>query len=411
MGTEIDVGIIQEYAVTPEYESGDFEHIPNFSVSNVYDMASEIGKDFEHLIDTYGVESIGGIMPKVIGALEQLERLASQAETIEETMSEFKAAIEQLEREKRQKAQDRLKYDRDLEAIEERMRTENQELSNVILRLQEENKRLNMSLRHSDSFHSFERGHPDGEESDDSNSKVASVVGKLQNQIAICDSQMASKSADLDSALAQIERLTCLNKDLRRKIKHSQASIRSSAEEKAELQAATQMYKKEITTLKCKLNLLEEKESKSGNKDLKIVAPPSPAGFVDGKAVEIPCFTASELKEIIWERNELKTKLSDLLDIVTALRKNEQSRQSALQYNKNELLTVKRKWNSANSTLMSILFRETEDAGPNEEEAPVQGPLPFEPEDAPWRRSESGIRSFFRKLFGSTEAPFGFLQQ
>ena len=34
------------------------------------------------------------------------------------------------------------------------MRAENQELSNMMARLQEENKRLSMSLRHSDSFHS-----------------------------------------------------------------------------------------------------------------------------------------------------------------------------------------------------------------------------------------------------------------
>lgn len=26
------------------------------------------------------------------------------------------------------------------------------------------------------------------------------------------------------------------------------------------------------------------------------------------------------------------------------------------------------------------------------EEGPVQGPLPLEPDDAPWKRSESGIR-------------------
>jgi hypothetical protein len=27
-----------------------------------------------------------------------------------------------------------------------------------------------------------------------------------------------------------------------------------------------------------------------------------------------------------------------------------------------------------------------------EEDPPVQGPLPFEPDDAPWKKSESGIR-------------------
>lgn len=29
---------------------------------------------------------------------------------------------------------------------------------------------------------------------------------------------------------------------------------------------------------------------------------------------------------------------------------------------------------------------------PVEEDAPVQGPLPYEPDDAPWKKSESGIR-------------------
>lgn len=35
-----------------------------------------------------------------------------------------------------------------------------------------------------------------------------------------------------------------------------------------------------------------------------------------------------------------------------------------------------------------ILFRSDDE----QEEGPVQGPLPLEPDDAPWKRSESGIR-------------------
>lgn len=30
-----------------------------------------------------------------------------------------------------------------------------------------------------------------------------------------------------------------------------------------------------------------------------------------------------------------------------------------------------------------------------QEEGPVQGPLPLEPDDAPWKRSESGIRKLY----------------
>lgn len=47
---------------------------------------------------------------------------------------------------------------------------------------------------------------------------------------------------------------------------------------------------------------------------------------------------------------------------------------------------------------------------PTEDDPPVQGPLPYEPDDAPWKKnsSESGIRKFFRKLFsepGPTSFP------
>jgi hypothetical protein len=44
----------------------------------------------------------------------------------------------------------------------------------------------------------------------------------------------------------------------------------------------------------------------------------------------------------------------------------------------------------ANADLLYVIR-----SGPStqeEEEAPVQGPLPYEPDDAPWKRNESGIR-------------------
>lgn len=39
--------------------------------------------------------------------------------------------------------------------------------------------------------------------------------------------------------------------------------------------------------------------------------------------------------------------------------------------------------------LVCIIFLRSDD---EQEEGPVQGPLPLEPDDAPWKRSESGIR-------------------
>ena len=46
--------------------------------------------------------------------------------------------------------------------------------------------------------------------------------------------------------------------------------------------------------------------------------------------------------------------------------------------------------------LSNVMQDATDEGDPS-----VQGPLPDEPEDAPWKtKGDSGIRHFFRKLFG-----------
>ena len=39
-----------------------------------------------------------------------------------------------------------------------------------------------------------------------------------------------------------------------------------------------------------------------------------------------------------------------------------------------------------------FFFRESSEPAEDYSDLPVQGPLPEEPEDGPWRRNESGIR-------------------
>jgi len=43
------------------------------------------------------------------------------------------------------------------------------------------------------------------------------------------------------------------------------------------------------------------------------------------------------------------------------------------------------------------------DSEEDSSDRPVQGPMPYEPEDAPWKKSEvSGIRKFFKRVFGTS---------
>lgn len=82
------------------------------SVIDVYDIASEIGKEFEKIIDCFGTETVTGLMPKVITALEHLEVLASKNERVNSNVQELEAKIQKLESDKLEKAEDRIRYER-----------------------------------------------------------------------------------------------------------------------------------------------------------------------------------------------------------------------------------------------------------------------------------------------------------
>merc|ERR1719154_309110 len=91
----------------------------NLNLVDVYDIAADIGKEFEHLIDQHGAEQVTSLMQKVISALEHVET---------------------------KKADERLKYARDIEQVEEHYKAETKDYLTTIKRLQEENRKLSSSL-------------------------------------------------------------------------------------------------------------------------------------------------------------------------------------------------------------------------------------------------------------------------
>lgn len=82
------------------------------SVVDVYDMASEIGKECEKIIDQFGAEAVTSLMPKVISALELLENLATKNERENMQMQELRAKIQQLETDKQEKAEYRQRFEK-----------------------------------------------------------------------------------------------------------------------------------------------------------------------------------------------------------------------------------------------------------------------------------------------------------
>lgn len=112
------------------------------TVVDVYDIASEIGKECEKIIDQFGADAVTSLMPRVINALELLETLATKNELENNEVSELRARISQLENDKIEKAEYRKKFEKELEFIEEQWRSETKELLSLVSKLQEENRRL-----------------------------------------------------------------------------------------------------------------------------------------------------------------------------------------------------------------------------------------------------------------------------
>ncbi len=116
------------------------------SVADVYDMAADIGKEFEVVIDSHGPDHISGLMQKVISALEHLERFAADADEEEEAMEQLRSTVAHLEREEAKKNEERQRVTKELEQIEEHYKQETRDLLSTVKRLQDENRKLSSSL-------------------------------------------------------------------------------------------------------------------------------------------------------------------------------------------------------------------------------------------------------------------------
>lgn len=356
------------------------------SVVDVYDIASEIGKECEKIIDQFGAEAVTSLMPKVINALELLENLATKNERENTQLQDLRGKILQLENDKIEKAEYRQRFEKELEAIEEQWRIESRELVQVVSKLQDENRRL---AKVQDSSQNVEVSVSESNsESGIMLQRLQTIIDKQRDELRIKDRSLQDKISDIEHLKMQVERITVSNRELRRKHRSLQGQVRNMCDERADFLVQMQDQQRNITGLRQRLGLAQKE-----NEDL--TKSDNEAPDLTNKAIydlddpNRPRFTTAELKDILHERNELKTRVSDLEDELETYRPK----------NKAETCFSAKKFFSKPTFIAPELPCKLFDEMPIEDDAPVQGPLPYEPDDAPWKRSDSGIRKFFRKLF------------
>lgn len=348
------------------------------STVDVYDLASSIGNQFEKLIDSYGSECVSGLMPIVIRVLEQLEDLTARSEEENAQLDQLRGAVEVLEAEKKFKAEERSKYEKELEFIEETWKNEAKLQREVIMRLQDENRKLNAVVRDKASgVESFDITNRE-RELEEEVERLKALMQKQREDNRLTERELSQRNLDFESLQSQVGRMTKQTVELKRRMSITQKLAQNVIEEKAELQALLHESDRQLNSLRMKVRRQDSSEATSSPSEReKLERQLSTEGkmVIDLNDPNHPRFTLTELRDVLHERNELKTKITTL--------------EEELQQYKPEMAS-------------------TEQGPELEEDPPVQGPINKEPDEKlyPERFSkESRIRKLFKYFFSSSKEP------
>uniref|UniRef100_A0A8C6ZK28 RILP-like protein 1 n=1 Tax=Nothoprocta perdicaria TaxID=30464 RepID=A0A8C6ZK28_NOTPE len=282
------------------------------TVMDVYDIASAVGQEFERVIDQHGCEAIARLMPKVVRVLEILEVLVSRNH-INPEMEELRLELDRLRLERMDRIEKERKHQKELELVEDVWRGEAQDLLTQIAQLQEENKQLMTNLSHKDinfTEEEFQKHEGMSERERQVMKKLKEVVDKQRDEIRAKDRELGLKNEDVEALQQQQNRLMKINHDLRHRITVVEAQGKALIEQKVELEAYLQTKEQEMGTLRAELGKLREKlqgEDSQNGEEIKVRESEKMA--VDLKDPNRPRFTLQELRDVLHERNELKSKV------------------------------------------------------------------------------------------------------
>ncbi|KAH0625399.1 hypothetical protein JD844_014886, partial [Phrynosoma platyrhinos] len=149
--------------------------------------------------------------------------------------------------------------------------------------------------------------------------KLKEVVDRQRDEIRAKDRELGLKNEDVEALQQQQNRLMKINHDLRHRITVVEAQGKALIEQKVELEAYLQTKEQEMGALRAELGKLREKlqGEPSQNGEEILVEEPNNDDYIlesekmamDLKDPNRPRFTLQELRDVLHERNELKSKV------------------------------------------------------------------------------------------------------
>ncbi|PAV72034.1 hypothetical protein WR25_22466 [Diploscapter pachys] len=350
----------------------------HITVVDVYDLAASIGKDFERITELYGSDCIRSIMPKIISALETLEAMAGNNEKENEQIVDLKKIIERLETEKENRQKQHAKFEEELDSIEEAYKKDINELRVMVKTLMAENKNLNSTVSSLPTMMDSPTALAMKEEDVKVMFELKEQAHRQKDEIKSLQKDIDSYTYEVENLQNSIEKLIRQNEELLRKNASLQKQGRVIVEEKMEI--LRRLEKTEEANIQL-TKLLSDTDRAC--KDLQ------QASLAENE----PRFTLAELREVLQEKNVLKGRVMELEEEL------EQLRPGSKQPPKDE----------------DESKPEPPQAKSPEEDLPVYGPLPREPEEKlfPWKyeRKESGVRKLNSVVEGVSRRLEGVLPQ
>ncbi|CAI5693840.1 RILP-like protein 1 [Oreochromis niloticus] len=278
------------------------------TVDDVYQIAKVIGTEVEKLIDGYGKESAEGLVPKIVKVLELLESFASRNHAHKLREEELLKTFEtiQLQQQKKRggkendEANDKNEI-RELQQKEQQWKRRCEELQVQIQQLQEDREVLESRLKGShaqeDRVQRQER---------EVMLKLKEVVDKQRDDLRAKSQEITTITKEVEALQEQLDRFMKMNAELRHKQNVLQAQLKSTVERKADMEADLKEKNKEIENLQAQL---DRTNSNTPSRPSQTAQEPKKKPTSDQKDPDQPCFTKKEVRDILFERNELKTNL------------------------------------------------------------------------------------------------------
>ncbi|XDV32217.1 hypothetical protein PO909_003086 [Leuciscus waleckii] len=280
----------------------------SMTVDDVYEIAKVVGSELEKLIDSYGKSSVEGLVSHIVKVLEILESFAARNQSHKCKEDDLLKAFEtlQLQQQKKRHVKECDESSNSLESRDwhqkEKKLKENVEvLQSQVRQLKEENQEL---LTHLQCTHSKEDRTQRQER--EVMLKLKEVVDKQRDELRAKVQEISSMSKEVEALQEQQERLMKINAELRHKQNIIQTQLKSAVERKADMEADLCEKQKEIERLNSQLeraSVNTAAETSSSAIDL------TDKMIIDLKDPNRPCFTKMEVREMLFERNELKANL------------------------------------------------------------------------------------------------------